>query len=291
MMHFFENLIDGVLVGSIYSMMAIAFTLIFKASEVLNLAQGGLVMLGAYVSYSFVELFGVPFIPAVALTIITCCLVIILLERFPLRPLIGQPVLAIIMATIGIEILIRGVTILIWGAGNWRIYPQIFELKSLNLLGLDLSRQHALIFIASVVILLLLAIFFKKTKIGLLMRATAEGHLVSQSMGINVSKIIGASWVISTIISVFSGIFLGSIMNINVAMSDLVLKALPAAIVGGLESLPGAFIGGILIGVAEHLAEYYIGQGLGAITPFILMMLILVCRPQGLFGLKIIERV
>lgn len=291
MMALIENIVDGALVGSIYSLIAIAFVLIYKASKVLNLAQGGLVLMGAYLSYAFISQFNLPVIPGIILTLFVCSLIIVLFERFPLRPLLGQPILSIIMATIGIELLIRGLCVLVWGARGWRTYPQLFGLKPFAFAGLNLSRQHLMAFVVTVILLLVLAYFFKWTKTGLLMKATAEGHLVSQSMGIRVSRVIAISWVLSAIISAFGGIFLGSMMNVNVVLADLGLKALPAAIVGGLESIPGAFIGGLLIGITESLAQYYIGHGLGEITPYIVMMIILILRPEGLFGLKIIERV
>ncbi len=286
-----ENIVDGALAGSIYSLIAIAFVLIYKASKVLNLAQGGLVLIGAYLSYAFICQLGIPIIPAMLLTLLTCALIAVLFERFPLRPLLGQPILSIIMATIGIEILIRGCSILVWGARGWRIYPQLFGLKNLEVAGLYLNRQNVIAFVVTIVLLIILAYFFKKTKTGLLMRAIAEGHLVSQSMGIKVSRIIAISWVLSAVISAFAGVFLGSMMNVNVVLADLGLKALPAAIVGGLESIPGAFVGGLIIGISESLAQYYLGHGLGEISPYIVMMIILICRPEGLFGLKIIERV
>jgi branched-chain amino acid transport system permease protein len=291
MMFFTANVIDGALSGSIYSLIAMAFVLIYKSSKVLNLAQGSLVLLGAYFNYSFMAQLHLNFVFSFLLSVLTCCLIVILLERFPLRPLIGQPILSIIMATIGIDILIKGTCILVWGARGWRKYPEILDPSPVAIFGLPLSRQHLVAFLITVAIGITTSIFFKRTKTGLLMRTTAEGHMVSQSMGIRVTRIIGLCWIGSAIISVFAGVLLGSMINVHVALSELALKAIPAAIVGGMESIKGAFIGGLLIGVIEALSQAYIGYGIGSITPFIVMMFILIYKPHGLFGLEIIERV
>jgi branched-chain amino acid transport system permease protein len=291
MMGFIENFIDGCLIGSVYSLIAIGFVLIYKASKVLNIAQGGLVLMGTYFSYAIIVQFGIPTILAIFMTLGLCVLVALLFERFPLRPLFGQPILSLIMATIGIELLIRGVITLVWGARGWRTYPPIFGVMPLKVAGLSLSSQPLIAFVVAIIIFFILALFFRKTKTGLLMRATAEGHLIAQSMGIRVSKIIAVSWGISAIISALGGIFLGSMINVNVALADIGLKAIAAVIVGGLESIQGALLGGILIGITESLAMYYIGHGSGEITPYIILMLILIYRPEGIFGLKIIERV
>jgi branched-chain amino acid transport system permease protein len=291
MMFFTENVVDGVLIGSIYSLIAMAFVLIYKASKVLNLAQGGLVLLGAYFNYSFMVQLHLSFVVSLFLSVAVCCLIVVLFERFPLRPLLGQSLLAIIMATIGMDMLIKGVCILVWGARGWRRYPEIFDLKPVSFWGLSLSRQHLAAFLITIAIGIATSIFFKRTKTGLLMRATAEGHMVAQSLGIRVTQIICLCWVGSAIISVFAGVLLGSMINVHVALSELALKAIPAAIVGGLESIKGAFIGGLLIGAIESLSQAYIGHGIGSIAPFIVMMFILMYKPQGLFGLEIIERV
>ena len=290
-MFFLQAFVDGILQGTIYSMIAIAFVLIYKCSKILNLAQGGLVLLGAYFSYSLMVQFHLPFWLSVILAIFFVSLVGLLFERFPLRPLIGQPILSIIMATIGIDVLIRGVCILVWGTRGWRKYPKVFEIMPVKLFSLYLSRQHLYIFLCTIVLLGLLLIFFKKHRTGLVMRAVAEGHMVAQSMGIKVSSVIAIAWMVSGMISAVSGVFLGSIINVNVGLTEIALKALPAAIVGGLESIPGAVIGGLLIGVAGSISGTYVGHGISEIAPFVVMMLILIIKPQGLLGLEIIERV
>lgn len=285
------NLIDGLLVGGIYGLVGVAFVLIYKTSKILNLAQGSLVLIGAYVSYMFITQIGLPIWLGIPSTLVVAILIALGIERFPLRPLIGQPILAIIMVTIGLDILIRGACTLIWGVKGWRIYPQIFPITPIKISTFSISREHLCAFLISIFLVVILSLFFKKTMTGLLLRAAAEGHKVSQSMGIRVTKIIAISWALSAVISGFGGIFLGSIHNVNVPLADVGLKALPAALVGGLDSIHGAVIGGILIGISESLGAAYIGHGFREISAYIVLILVLFIKPYGLFGLERIERV
>lgn len=290
-MYFLQSFISGLLLGGVYSMVAVAFVLIYKSSKILNLAQGGLVLVGAYLSFMFMKQFGMNPVLAVICTMLASGVIAVVLERFFLRPMTAQPILSIIMVTIGIDILIRGICILIWGAGGWRVYPEIFPIEAIEVGPIFMSRQHLYPFIFAIVIFFFLALFFSRTKQGLLMRAVAEGHKVAQSMGIRIPRLLALSWVLSSFLSAVSGVFLGSIHNVNIGLADIGLISLAAALLGGLESLGGAVIAGLIIGVVEGLSAWYIGHGIREVAPFILMLIVLVFRPYGLFGLEEIERV
>ncbi|MDY7037108.1 MAG: branched-chain amino acid ABC transporter permease [Thermodesulfobacteriota bacterium] len=290
-MFFLQNFFSGLLLGGIYILVAVAFVLIYKSSKILNLAQGSIVLVGAYLSYMLIKQFGISPIPAVILTMALCGIIALGLERFILRPMIAQPILSIVMVTIGIDLLFRGTCNMIWGVGGWRVYPEIFSLEPFEIGPIFFSREHVYPFVLSIVLLILLALFFSRTKQGLLMRAIAQGHKVAQSMGIRVPKLLALSWVIASVLSALAGVFLGSIHNVNIPLADIGLKALAAALLGGLESIGGAVVAGMIIGVVEGLAAGYIGHGVREVAPFVVMMLVLTVRPYGLFGLEEIERV
>jgi len=290
-MFFLQNLFSGLLLGGIYILVAVAFVLIYKSSKILNLAQGSIVLVGAYLSYALVKQLGLHPVLGVTISVLACGVIALGLERFILRPMIAQPILSIVMVTIGIDLLFRGLCNLIWGAGGWRVYPEIFSSEPFEIGPIFFAREYVYPFLFSIVMLIFLALFFSKTKHGLLMRAIAQGHKVAQSIGIRVPKLLALSWVIACMMSALAGVFLGSIHNVNIPLADIGLKALAAALLGGLESIGGAVIAGMIIGVVEGLAAGYIGHGAREVAPFVAMMIVLIIKPYGLFGLEEIERV
>ena len=282
------------MVGSIYSLVALGFVLIYKSSGIINVAQGQLLMVGAYVCWQFLVQMKMPFPAALALTILVAIILGLLIERFSLRPLIGQPVLAIVMMTIALAAFLDGMTSLIWGA-NWQNFPDFIPRTPVLVGGISLSQQHIFSFILAMALHAVFSVFFRFTRLGLAMRATAEDHQVAQSLGIGVKRVFAMAWVIAAAVSALGGVLLGSINGINLTLSVLGFKVLPVVLLGGLESIPGAIIAGPIIGILETLAagylDPYVGGGIREVAPFVILVLALMFKPYGLFGLQRIERV
>ena len=290
-----QYLVTGLVVGATYGLIALGFVLIYKASAVLNLAQGELVMLGAYVCFLFAVQIGIPFFAAVALTLPASLLIGMALERLFLRHMIGQSLIAVIMMTIGLMVFLRGVATWMWGA-NPQVYPAVFPREALTLGNVNLSYEYVWAAGLSVLFLLIFLLFFQFTKSGLIMRATADDEQAAHSAGISIKSVLSMSWAIASLTAAVGGIILGCLVGLNTTIfPEYGLKVLPVVLLGGLESIPGAIIGGIIIGLSENLAALYLepilGAGMKELTPYIIVLLILVIKPYGLFGLRRIERI
>ena len=292
---FLQLLVTGVVVGMIYALAALGFVLIYKASRVLNLAQGYFVALGAFGALAIAQITHVPFVVAVLASLAGSALLGVLVERLLLRPMIGEPVIAIIMVTIGLAAVLRGVILLFWGAGNFG-FPQLLPETPFILGPLIVSPVHLGALVISLALLGVFAVFFKSTTLGVAMRAVADDQQAAQSLGVSVRRIFAASWAIAAVVGATAGIVVGSINGLNGdALSFIGLKVFPAVILGGLDSVPGAVVGGITIGVLENLAGGYldplVGGGIKEVAPFAALVLVLMLRPYGLFGTVEIERV
>ncbi|MGO0121988.1 branched-chain amino acid ABC transporter permease [Desulfothermobacter acidiphilus] len=291
---FWQLLFAGLAIGSIYALVALGFVLIYKASGCLNFAQGEFLLLGAYVALTLVTAYKVPFLPAVALTLGVAILVGLMVERLVLRPLIGEPIIAVIMVTLGLSVLMRGVFQAFWGTDT-RVFPPIFPQEPITLCGVSISAVYLWSLGLALLLLFLLTLFFKYTTTGIAMRAVADDQQASLSVGINVKRIFGLTWAIAAVVAAVGGILLGNINGVNASLAALGLKVLPVVILGGLESIPGAVVGGFIIGLLESFVGGYldplVGGGLREVVPFIVLLLVLLVRPYGLFGEEIIERV
>ncbi len=287
---FIQLLATGLMVGSIYGLVALGFVLIYKSSKIFNLAQGEFLMMGSFLAWTFIVQFNFPVLVAIPLTFLVAGLMGYAFERFPLRLMIGQPHLAIIMVTLGIAFFLKGIATLLWGGELMAVYPEFLPTGTIQILGAPYSQLLIWSFVIILLLVLVFALFFRYTRSGLNMRAAAEDNQVAQSMGIRVSGVIAQTWAIAAIVSAVGGIILGAIVGVNFEIASLGLKALAAALFGGLESIPGALLGGVCIGIFESLAGGYIGHGFKEVAPYVAMVLILIIRPFGLFGLEKIER-
>jgi branched-chain amino acid transport system permease protein len=291
MINIIQLLITGISVGVIYGLIAVGFVLIYKSSKIFNFAQGEMVMVGAFLMWSFLVLKGVPPWLGILIVFLIVGGVGYGLERFPLRPMIGQPVLATIMVTMGIAVFLRGLAILIWANDIGIKFPSLITEKTVLVFGIPFSNILLGNFLLVLVLVVLLSIFFKVSRTGLHMRAAAENQQLAQSMGIRVTRAIAQSWAIAAIVSATGGFLLGYMRGIDFGLSEIGLIAMAAALVGGLESFKGAIFGGVIIGVCETFTGCYIGHGLKEVVPFIVMVFVLIYKPYGLFGLERIERV
>lgn len=295
MTFFLQLVISGFALGMVYALIAIGFVVILKCSQAFNIAQGHFVMIGGYLGYTFLVMFGLPIWASLLAAIAAAIIMGLLIERLTLRPLVGQPVLAVIMITIALAALLEGLATLIWG-GEYKTYHGVLPTLTLQLGELSVPPEMLIGLIVSIAVVAILMLFFRYTKSGLAMRATAEDEQVVQSAGIRVTTVYALSWVIACIVGVISGIILGGVSGVMIPLAEVGLKAFAVVLLGGVNSIGGAIVAGIILGVAENVAAGYLdpllpGGGLAHVFPFIVMIIVLIFRPHGLFGLVRIERI
>lgn len=289
---FMQLLLSGLSMGSIYALVALGFVLIYKATSILNLAQGEFLMVGAYICLSMTLDFGLNFFASFMLTMVFSVILGLAVERFVLRPLIGEPIISVIMVTLGLTYILRGLVIMIWGNDirQFNIFPE----QPVDFWGVKLTYLYLYSLGISLILLTIFGIFFKYARTGIFMRAVADHQTAAQSMGISVRGVFAMSWCISAVVSSIGGILVGNIAGVGVDLSYIGLKVLPAVILGGLDSILGAIIGGLIVGVLEFLSAGYLDPYIPAINevfPFIVLVLVLMIKPYGLFGTEEIERV
>jgi branched-chain amino acid transport system permease protein len=292
---FLQLVINGLVAGSIYALVAMGFVIIYKSTSVLNFAQGEFLLLGAYVSLALLTRWHVPFYATVLLTLAFAAALGLAIERLILRPMIGEPVVSVIMVTLGLSSILRAVVQGIWGTDT-RPFPEIFPSAPVMLGPVPVSRAYAWSVGCVVVLLVLFSLFFKFSRLGVAMRATAFSQQVALSMGIPVRHMFALAWAIAAAVSAIGGILLGAVRTgVDQSLALIGLKVLPVVILGGLDSILGAIVGGLLIGVLENLAGGYLdpvfGGGVKEVAPFVILVSILMIKPYGLFGKVRIERV
>lgn len=293
---FLKILLSGGMVGLVYSLIALGFVLIYKSSKIFNLAQGEFLLFGACIGWTFSTFLELNILFAFFLTVISCALLGLLIERVFFRPLIGQPLISIIIFTLAVSMFLRGILIGIWWAPPYTFERiQITFLERLLFSGF--SAQYLVCGFFSIALIILFLLFFKFTKKGLALRAIAEDVQAAQVYGINIRKLFPIMWSISAITGGLGGFFIGQILTVSGELASLGLIVFPVALVGGMDSIPGCIIGGIIIGMVENIAAVYLDPllphtgGLRMIAPYLLMLVILLIRPHGILGLKRIERI
>lgn len=295
-MNFFLQLVvTGLSLGMVYALVAIGFVIILKCSNAFNIAQGHFVLIGGYLGYTFLVPFGLPIWASLLLAIAVAVVMGLLIERLAIRPLVGQPELAMIMMTIALATVLEGLATLIWG-GEYKTYHGVLPTLTLKLGQISIPPESLIGLIVSITAVALLMALFRYTKIGLAMRATAEDLQVVQSVGIKATTVYAVSWVIACVVGVIGGMLLGGVSGVMIPLAEIGLKAFAVVLLGGVNSIGGAIVAGIILGVLENVAAGYLdpllpGGGLAQIFPFVVMIIVLVFRPYGLFGLVRIERI
>ncbi|MFA6223396.1 MAG: branched-chain amino acid ABC transporter permease [Desulfomonilaceae bacterium] len=289
-----QILVSGIAAGGVYGLIALGFVLIYKATSVLNLATGEFMTLGAFVCLTVLTELSAPFGVALFVTMIFAASLGALTERIALRPLIGEPIISVIMVTIGLASVLKGVTHMIWSP-QFRTFPQVFPPTPLDL-GFAIVPSGLLWgFIFAVICTVVFTVIFRYTRTGLAMRATAANQQAALSMGISVKRVFALSWSFAAITAALGGIIIGNINGISIHLGHIGLKVLSVIILGGLDSIIGAIVGGFIIGVLENFAGVYLdsmfGGGVKEVAPFIILVLIIMIRPYGIFGKPLIERV
>lgn len=287
--------LNGLIVGALYGVVAMSFVLIYKASQVVNFAQGEFLLVGAWVCWWFLTAWQLPFWLGFLFTLAFMTLFGVILQVVVLRPLIGEPVISVIMATIGLGIFFQALMKWIFGVFA-KPFPPIFAAERVTIGGLDVQPVYLMSLAISVVIMAGFAWFFRYSKHGLAMRATAFDQQVAQSLGVSVPRVFAMSWAISAVVSAVAGVVVGVVNGVSSALSFYGIKVFPAVILGGLDSVMGAVLGGLIVGVLENLAQYVDAEWLNfgnlyTVAPFYVLILILLIKPYGLFGTKNIERV
>ncbi|EGR2917548.1 branched-chain amino acid ABC transporter permease [Vibrio parahaemolyticus] len=290
-----QLVINGVIVGMLYGVVAMCFVLIYKSTQVVNFAQGEFLLIGAWVCWAVLVHLQLPFFVGFLLTLAFMMVFGIAVQTIVLRPLIGEPIISVIMVTIGLSMFFQALMKWMFGVSAVS-YPQVFETNVVNIGGLNVEFAYILSLIFSMIIMGAFYWFFKFSKMGLAMRATAFNQQVAQSLGISIKKVFAISWAISAMVSATAGIVIGIVNGVSDALSIIGIKVFPAVILGGLDSVVGAIVGGITIGVLENLAEFFDSQYLQVgnlynIAPFYVLLIILAFKPYGLFGTKDIERI
>ena len=297
MQFFFEVMIGGLLAGVMYSLVALGFVLIYKASGVFNFAQGAMVFFAAL---TFVSLFerGANFWVAIGITLVLMVVLAWVIERLVLRPLVNQPQITLFMATIGLAYLLEGLAQGVWGAQVHAIELGIQDVPR-QMLGVNVSQFDLFVSGTAAVLVAALALFFNYTGTGRALRAVADDHQAAQSIGIPLRRIWVIVWGVAGFVALVAGLLWGARTGVQFALTFTALKALPVMILGGFESIPGAIVGGLIIGASEKLAEVYVGSTIGLNIgtgienwfPYVLALAFLLFRPEGLFGERRIERI
>ena len=278
-----QLLISGVSQGCVYGLIALGFVLIYKATEMVNFAQGDIMMLGAFVAYTFLEVLAWPVIPGLLVTLLIMAFVGVVLERVFFRRMIGEPPFATLMLTIGLGFILRALAGAIWGsepqALNSPFGNGVFRFGELVV-----GYENVAIIVGTAFLCLFLFLFFRFTRIGIAMQAVSQNQLAAYYVGIPVKRVFSLVWALSAMIAAVAGILVAPVSLIEPQIGLIGIKAFAAAIVGGFGSLPGAIVGGLLIGIAEQFAGLYLPSGFADTTAYVILLLLLFLRPEGIFA-------
>jgi branched-chain amino acid transport system permease protein len=289
-----SQVVSGLASGGIFALVALGFVLIYKASDVINFAQGDLLLVGAYVGWGLYTL-GLPFPLVFVFTMALCGLLGLAIERTVLRPMIGEPIIAVIIVTLGLSSMLRGLVFGTMSTEVRRFQPEVFAIAPLEFGPVAVPQIYAWAIGIAALAVAALTVFFRYSPQGVAMRAAADDQQAAMSMGIRISWVFGLSWALSAAVAAAGGILLGNLTGVNYTLETIGLQVFPVVILGGLDSIPGAIVGGLTIGVLQNLASAYldpcVGGGLKNVVPFIILVLILMVKPYGLFGRRTIERV
>ncbi len=287
---FLQLTISGLANGMVYALAAVGFVIVYKASGVINFAQGELLLFGAYLAFAMIVQLGLPWAVGVAATLVAAVLLALVVERFVLRPLVGEPVLSMIMATIALSSLLKAFVNAVWGARP-KSFPAFLPSGPVRLGPATVSADRLLTILIAAVLLCACALFFRYTKDGIAMRAIADDQQAGLSMGISIRRVLAVAWAMAAVSGAVGGMMLANIFGVGPEVSSIGLRVFPVVILGGLDSIAGAVVGGVVIGLLETWVGGYVGHGLHQIVPFVVLILVLMVRPYGLFGKPVIERV
>lgn len=284
-----QYIVNGLLLGGVYALSALSIVIIYKSTQVFNFAVGELMAVGMFIAWSAMQL-GLPALIAIPLAVALMMGVGWLVERTSLRPLIGQPLIASIMSTFALLFIMRALMLIIW-KGQSSMYPDPLPGANWQLGQINFSNELTWTFVIAIITVIAVVLIFQRTKVGLGMRAAAEHQQLAQARGIPVKTMFSVTWMLSAAVCGIAGIFLSYRLGVSLENSTVGIAAFPAVLLGGLESIPGALIGGLIIGLSISLTSGLISPAAAQIAPFVILLLILLIKPEGLFGLQRIERI
>ncbi len=291
-MQLLQLLISGAAQGCIYGLIALGFVLIYKATETVSFAQGDLMMVGAFAALAAMTVLGLPFWLAVPAAIIAMGCFGVVLERAVVRPILGQPAFSIVMLTIGVGYVLRGLITMIPNIGtDTHTLPVPYAGQVLRMGGLVVSAEQIVVIGVTGLLCLGLFAMFRYSKLGIAMQASSQNQLAAYYMGIPVKRLNGLVWGLAAAVAAIAGLLLAPITFVHANMGFIGLKAFPAAVVGGFTSLPGAIVGGLIIGIVEAFSGFYLPEGFKDVAPYIVVLIMLVLKPNGLFGEKLRKKV
>jgi branched-chain amino acid transport system permease protein len=287
-----QVIFSGIAQGCIYGLIALGFVLIYKATETVSFAQGELMMLGAFCGLACVSWLGLPYWLAIPAAMLAMAVLGWLTERVVIRPVLGQPAFSIVMLTIGIGYVARGLITMIPDIGTETLaFPVPYKDTVFNVGGVVLGATQVVVVLATAALSLLLFLVFRYSRVGIAMQAASQNQLAAYYMGIPVKRLNGMVWALAAAVAAVAGLLLAPITFVHANMGFIGLKAFPAAVVGGFGSLPGAIVGGVIIGVVEALSGFWLPEGFKDIAAYIVVLLMLVLKPNGLFGEKLRKKV
>jgi branched-chain amino acid transport system permease protein len=289
---FLQLLLAGVAQGCVYALVALGFVLIYKATETVNFAQGDLMMLGAFFALTGATVLGLPYWLTILFALAVMLAVGMLLERAVLRPVLGYPAFTVVMVTIGVGFVLRGVVTMIpgWGTETYALATPFAD-KVMRVGGVVVAEQQLAVILHTAVLCLALYLFFRYTRIGIAMQATSQNQLAAYYMGIPVRRINMLIWGLSAGVATIAGILLAPTTFVHSNMGFIGLKAFPAAVVGGFGSVPGAIVGGLIIGVVEALSGFYLPEGVKDVAAYVVVLVVLLVKPSGIFGETVTKKV
>jgi branched-chain amino acid transport system permease protein len=295
---FIQLTVAGLSNGAILALAALGFVLIYKASGVINFAQGQFLMIGAYVLWAAIVHWGLPWPVAIGLAMLAAIALGLLVERLLLRPLVGQPVISVIMITIGLAALLDGVVLLVWGP-NSSAFPAFIPSDSVSILGTEVAQNRLWAIGLVAVALVAFVLFFQRSKYGIAMRAVADDQQAALAMGISVRRVVALAWALAGVTAVAGGMLVANLAGVSLDLKNFGLLVFPVVILGGLDSVPGVVVGGAVIGLLQQYSGFYLDPrladlqitGTAELVPYVALVLILLIKPYGLFGQIRIERV
>lgn len=290
MSYFLNLLVSGVIIGSLYGLIAMGFAIVYRATGMVNFAVGEVMMVTAYISYNLAQVPGLGFLGVMAVTLPVSMLLGWVIERLFIRPMLGEPMFSRVMVTIGLAVVIRSLVILIWGVEP-KPYPRLLGDEVIRFGEMALYPGQIFSFVLLALLCVVMWAFFQHSRVGIAMRATSNNETTALLMGINVKRISGMAWALSALFSAAAGLAFCMMFALEPEISQMGLRGFPATILGGLDSVVGGALGGLIIGIAENMAGGYLGRGLKEIAGFVLIVLVLMVKPYGLFGQREIERV
>lgn len=288
-----QLIVSGIAVGGVYALIALGFVLIYKATSIINFATGEFMMIGAYFFYTAMVMAGLPAVPSFLAVMLAASLLGFLVERTILRHMLGQPTISIVMVTIGLSSILMGLAEIIWST-DFKNFPPLFPRAPVVVGDIIIRSNLFWGFVIAMAAVILFAVLFKYAKVGVAMRATAADQMASFSMGINVRSMFTLAWSLGAVAAGLGGIIIGNMGGIQPTLGNIGLKIFPVVILGGLDSIAGAVVGGFIVGLVENVAggylDPYFGGGVKNLAPFVVLVLILLVKPYGLFGKEEIER-